>query len=174
MTTWFCLLTRPQREFDAEYMLERAGVSVLVPFKIVYRRPNRYRNTKRGIKERLMPGYLFAGFDAEIPPWYSLLTTFRGVVRGVLGHNGAPYRFPESAVEALAKMSGTRDPMPWRRMHTHQEFGVGDDVTILDGPYQDFTVSVEEISGKHAQVLISIFGDTFSAEIDLWRLAKAS
>jgi transcription antitermination factor NusG len=167
-------LTRPQREFDAEFMLERAGVSVLVPFKVEYRRPNRFVKAKREVRYPLMRGYAFAGFETPTPPWYTVLTTFRDVLRGVIGHNGEPYRFQPGVIAALAEMSASKAPMPWRRMRTHHEFDVGDDVTILDGPYQDFTVSVEEISGKHAQVLISIFGDTFSAEIDLWRLAKAS
>src|SRR5690606_1013699 len=124
----------PQREFDAEYFLERDGLDVFVPYRVEFRRPNRYVKAKREVRYPLMRGYIFVGFDGPAP-WWTLFNRHRGLLLSVVGLNGRPYRIPDSGMDHMRSISARRAPMPWRHMKTHAEFNVGDNVRIIGGPF---------------------------------------
>jgi transcriptional antiterminator NusG len=54
-------------------------------------------------------------------------------------------------------------------------FEVGEEVKVIDGPFQDFTGRVEEVKPEKGKlrVLISIFGRATPVELDLVQVEKA-
>jgi transcriptional antiterminator NusG len=92
-------------------------------------------------------------------------------VTGFVGHSTSPPEVPASEVEAIkAQMEeGALRPKP------KVLFEVGEAVKVVDGPFQDFNGTVEEVrpeKGK-VRVLISIFGRATPVELDFVQVEKS-
>ncbi len=89
----------------------------------------------------------------------------------VRGHSTMPPEVPESEVRAIAQQmeEGALRPKP------KVLFEVGEAVKVVDGPFQDFNGTVEEVrpeKGK-VRVLISIFGRATPVELDFVQVEKS-
>ena len=92
-------------------------------------------------------------------------------VTGFVGHSTSPPEVPAAEVEAIkAQMEeGALRPKP------KVLFEVGEAVKVVDGPFQDFNGTVEEVrpeKGK-VRVLISIFGRATPVELDFVQVEKS-
>jgi transcriptional antiterminator NusG len=92
-------------------------------------------------------------------------------VTGFVGHATMPPEVPEAEVMAIrAQMEeGALRPKP------KVLFEVGEAIKVVNGPFQDFNGTVEEVrpeKGK-VRVLISIFGRATPVELDFVQVEKS-
>jgi transcriptional antiterminator NusG len=118
---------------------------------------------------KFFPGYIFVNMELDEETWHVVKDTPK--VTGFVGHSTSPPEVPASEVEAIkAQMEeGALRPKP------KVLFEVGEAVKVVDGPFQDFNGTVEEVrpeKGK-VRVLISIFGRATPVELDFVQVEKS-
>jgi transcriptional antiterminator NusG len=111
---------------------------------------------------KFFPGYIFVNMELDDETWHIIKNTPK--VTGFVGHSTKPPEVPESEVRAITQQmeEGVLRPKP------KVLFEVGEAVKVIDGPFQDFNGTVEEVrpeKGK-VRVLISIFGRATPVELD--------
>jgi len=92
-------------------------------------------------------------------------------ITGFVGHATNPPEVPESEVREITQQmeEGALRPKP------KVLFEVGEAIKVVDGPFQDFNGTVEEVrpeKGK-VRVLISIFGRATPVELDFVQVEKS-
>ncbi len=118
---------------------------------------------------RFFPGYIFVNMELTDETWHLIKNTPK--ITGFVGHSTAPPEVPESEVRDMREQmqEGALKPKP------KVLFEVGESVKVIDGPFQDFNGTVEEVrpeKGK-VRVLISIFGRATPVELDFIQVEKA-
>jgi transcriptional antiterminator NusG len=147
-------------------MEDRIG-EVLVP---VERVQELGKGGQRKVSNRkFFPGYIFVNMELDEETWHVVKDTPK--VTGFVGHSTSPPEVPASEVEAIKQQmeEGALRPKP------KVLFEVGEAVKVVDGPFQDFNGTVEEVrpeKGK-VRVLISIFGRATPVELDFVQVEKS-
>lgn len=97
------------------------------------------------IEEKIFPGYVFVKvvMTDEV---MAALRRVNGVAHFVGGGN-----MPEPITPAEAKRAGLIDS-------TNDEFKVGDTVTIIDGPFENFIGEIIEVNSSNIKVCLKMFG----------------
>jgi transcriptional antiterminator NusG len=118
---------------------------------------------------KFFPGYIFVNMELDEETWHVVKDTPK--VTGFVGHSTSPPEVPASEVEAIKQQmeEGALRPKP------KVLFEVGEAVKVVDGPFQDFNGTVEEVrpeKGK-VRVLISIFGRATPVELDFVQVEKS-
>jgi transcriptional antiterminator NusG len=118
---------------------------------------------------KFFPGYIFVNMQLDDETWHVIKNTPK--VTGFVGHSTTPPEVPESEVVAIRQQmeEGALRPKP------KMLFEVGEAVKVIDGPFQDFNGTVEEVrpeKGK-VRVLISIFGRATPVELDFVQVEKS-
>ena len=147
--------------------LEDKFGQVLVP---VERVQELGKGGQRKISSRkFFPGYIFVNMILDDETWHVIKDTPK--ITGFVGHSTSPPEVPESEVrEITAQMEeGALRPKP------KVLFEVGEAVKVIDGPFQDFNGTVEEVKPEKGKVrvLISIFGRATPVELDFVQVEKA-
>lgn len=172
---WHIVRINRADEFRAQTMLSRLGVWVFLPTETKWRRLNRYAKEKRQRDYPLLARYLIVGLVKGGPGWLALFKT--GYIKGVVCENGRPYRLYQQEVEALnaALAAGAYvAPGAQRFMRSGAEFAKGDEVFIVDGPYEGRKVQVADIVGPSAKIPLDIFGDKRLVDVPLDVLVRAA
>jgi transcription termination/antitermination protein NusG len=118
---------------------------------------------------KFFPGYIFVNMELDEETWHVVKDTPK--VTGFVGHSTSPPEVPAAEVEAIKQQmeEGALRPKP------KILFEVGEAVKVVDGPFQDFNGTVEEVrpeKGK-VRVLISIFGRATPVELDFVQVEKS-
>ena len=118
---------------------------------------------------KFFPGYIFVNMELDDESWHVVKNTPK--VTGFVGHSTTPPEVPEAEVKAIREQmaEGALRPKP------KVLFEVGEAVKVVDGPFQDFNGTVEEVrpeKGK-VRVLISIFGRATPVELDFVQVEKS-
>lgn len=129
---------------------------------------------------KFFPGYIFVNMQLDDETWHVIKNTPK--VTGFVGHSATSLatsrpalesipEVPESEVKAIRQQmeEGALRPKP------KMLFEVGESVKVIDGPFQDFNGTVEEVrpeKGK-VRVLISIFGRATPVELDFVQVEKS-
>lgn len=151
---WYILRAAPNSEVTAAVLLERQGCTVILPREVISHQCNRYTKKKRWVFKPLMLGYLFVGFAAQ-PNWPRTLAW--PCVGGVVAIQGLPLQVNFAALKAFMRANPERKPQGQpNRMPTGREYGVGDEVEILDGPFSGRRAKVRKIRANVADVLLSL------------------
>ncbi|MBK9323376.1 MAG: transcription termination/antitermination protein NusG [Bdellovibrionaceae bacterium] len=139
---------------------------ILIPSENVVELVKGQKQTK---SRKFFPGYMFVQMFLNDETWH--LVKHSSKVTGFVG--GAKTRPPEvPEVEVLRvtqQMAGVAEkPRPKVR------FSVGESVTVVDGPFSNFSGTVEEINEDKAKVkvLVSIFGRPTPVELDFIQVEK--
>lgn len=127
---------------------------------------------KRETKKKFFPGYILV--EMEIPEdeqlWKAAYQRIRGItgVTGFLGSTRTTRPSPvanEDVYHVLAKMGEIKsaEVKPTVRIN----FSMGDQVTVVDGPFKDFKGVVEEINQEKGtiRVKVEIFGRATPVEL---------
>jgi transcriptional antiterminator NusG len=118
---------------------------------------------------KFFPGYIFVNMELTDETWHVIKNTPK--ITGFVGHSTQPPEVPESEVREITQQmeEGALRPKP------KVLFEVGEAVKVIDGPFQDFNGTVEEVrpeKGK-VRVLISIFGRATPVELDFVQVEKS-
>lgn len=139
---------------------------ILIPSENVVELVKGQKQTK---SRKFFPGYMFVQMFLNDETWH--LVKHSSKVTGFVG--GAKTRPPEvpeaEVLRVTQQMAGVAEkPKP------KVKFAVGEPVTVIDGPFSNFSGTVEEINEDKAKVkvLVSIFGRPTPVELDFIQVEK--
>ena len=156
-----------------ESLLTRAGAfgfgdrvgEMLIPTEdVVELRAGKRVTTKR----LLYPGYVLVQLDLDDELWHVVKNTPRvtGFVGG--GHKPNPLTADEVNQILFRQTASAERPRP------KMSFQRNDQVKIVDGPFANFTGSVEEVNEDRAtlKVMVTIFGRGTPVELEYFQVEK--
>ncbi len=173
---WYVVHTYSGYEHKAKAALEERVRALHMEHKIgkvlvpVERVQELGKGGQRKIASRkFFPGYIFVNMVLDDETWHVIKNTPK--ITGFVGHSTNPPEVPESEVFGIEQQmeEGALRPKP------KVLFEVGESVKVVDGPFQDFNGTVEEVKpdkGK-VRVLISIFGRATPVELDFVQVEKS-
>lgn len=170
---WYVLRIEAQKEFAAQMILQKRGLTTFLPTEHRWRRRNKFTKQKELRKYPLMVRYLFAGFEPGIPLWFDLFRI--PIIQSVVGVAGMPRQLDSAAVTRLIEHyhDGLVRPPQEKHMRTNREFGVGDAVRIVEGPFEGIVAPVHEITRGQAHIFAGLFNGEVPLKIDLDKLEAA-
>ena len=117
---------------------------------------------KHEVERKIYPSYVFVKMVMTDDSWFVVRNT-RGCT-GFVGPGGKPLPLPEEEVLAMG--------IEKRQIEINYE--VGDAVTIIDGPLENFSGVVDEIDTEKNKVrlTISMFGRDTPVELELDQVAR--
>lgn len=127
---------------------------------------------KKVIRERtLFPGYLLLQVNQGKlrDEMISGIQSITNVIHFLGGNNPEALRDTE-----VRKMFGNIDEQGDKEIGVDIQYMVGENVVIKDGPFNDFTGTVEQISedGKKLTVIVKIFGRETPVELSFTQVEK--
>lgn len=178
-TNWYVLRVFSGKERKIkEYLeneIERSGwgdavKQVMVPTEKVYK----IRKGKKVVQERnFFPGYVLieanpGGLNGDI---MSNIRTAPGVINFLGGESPQPLRQSE-----INRILGKVDEMSETTTSMNEPFIVGETVKIIDGPFNDFFGTIEEVydEKKKLKVIVKIFGRRTPVELNFMQVEKQS
>ena len=171
---WYVVHTYSGHENRARLtLLERvknAGLDeefgeVLIPTESVMEVVKGQRRTST---RKFYPGYMFVQMDLNERTFHLVKGTPK--ITGFLG-GSTPTPVPEREISGIhtAMTEGKSKPKP------KVVFEQGDSVRVTDGPFSNFTATVQEVKPEKqkVRVLVSIFGRATPVELDFTQVEKA-
>jgi transcription termination/antitermination protein NusG len=129
---------------------------------------------------KFFPGYIFVNMLLDDETWHVIKNTPK--VTGFVGHSSMLLAASRPALESIpevpeSEVTAIRQQMEEGALRPKPKmlFEVGEAVKVIDGPFQDFNGTVEEVrpeKGK-VRVLISIFGRATPVELDFVQVEKS-
>ena len=125
------------------------------------------KGKKRESSRKFYPGYILVRMELDDETWHIVNNTAK--VTGFLGGNKPAPISDQEAAEILNRMeAGKKKPQP------KYFFEPGDDIRVIDGPFNNFNGTVEEVNPEKGKikVLVSIFGRSTPVELDFVQVSK--
>jgi transcriptional antiterminator NusG len=146
--------------------MEAAFGDILVPTEKVM---ELVRGDKRIIDRRMFPGYLLVHADLTDQVWH-LIRSIPKVI-GLVGKDTTPARLSHEEVQEILDRVGAAAVKP----RPKTVFEVGDKVKIIEGPFREFTGTVEEFNPERARVKValSVFGRPTPVVLDPMQVEAA-
>ena len=122
---------------------------------------------RRTIERRVFPGYILVQMIMDEDSWYVVRNT-PGVTGFVgMGNDPTPLR-PEEVSQIVKRMEADAPRIK-------VTYDVGQKVRIIDGPFNDFIGTVDDIDMDKAKVriMVSFFGRETPVELDFLQVEKA-
>ena len=122
---------------------------------------------RRTIERRVFPGYILVQMIMDEDSWYVVRNT-PGVTGFVgMGNDPTPLR-PEEVSQIVKRMEADAPRIK-------VTYDVGQKVRIIDGPFNDFIGTVDDIDMDRAKVrvMVSFFGRETPVELDFLQVEKA-
>jgi len=133
---------------------------------------------KRTLTRKFLPGYILVEMDLpdadmgwKIP--CSKIKKIQGVT-GFVGTMADRKPQPLSGDEARAILQKSGEIKGERPTRTRQSFSAGEQVKIIDGPFESFTGTIDEVypEKNKLKVMVGIFGRNAPVEVDLLQVEK--
>lgn len=124
---------------------------------------------KRTVSRKFLPGYILVEMDLPERGWKipcGAIRRIQGVTSFVgTGYNSKPQ--PISVEEAKSILQKTGAIKTERRVHGRQEFNVGEEVQITEGPFESFKGTIEVVNQEKGKlrVMVGIFGRSTPVEV---------
>lgn len=122
---------------------------------------------RRTVERRVFPGYILVNMILSEESWYVVRNT-PGVTGFVgMGNTPTPLR-PEEVAQIIKRMEAEAPRIK-------VTFKSGERVRIVDGPFNDFRGTVDEIDMERAKVrvMVNFFGRETPVELDFLQVEKA-
>lgn len=121
---------------------------------------------RRTVERRVFPGYILVQMIMDDDSWYVVRNT--PGVTGFVGMGNKPTPLRPEEVQAIMKRMEAEAPK------IKVTFRPGQKVRIIDGPFNDFMGTVDEIDMDRAKVrvLVSFFGRETPVELDFLQVEK--
>ncbi|MDR0550544.1 MAG: transcription termination/antitermination protein NusG [Spirochaetaceae bacterium] len=131
---------------------------------------------KRSLKKVFLPGYVLLEMDLPEKDWQKTCSELINTA-GVSGfvatkHNVRPSPLSnDEARDILQRAGEIKGEKPIR---SRQTFASGEQVKIIDGPFESFTGTIEEVNTEknRLKVIVVIFGRNTSVEVDIIQVEK--
>ena len=133
---------------------------------------------KRTQVKKILPGYILVEMDLPDADmgWKAYCSKIKKI-QGVTGFVGTPAdRKPQplpvdEARSILQKSGEIKGERPSR---SRKVFAAGEQVKIIDGPFESFTGTIEEVNQEKnkLKVMVGIFGRNVPVEVDLMQVEK--
>lgn len=138
---------------------------VLVPTESVM---ELVKGQRRTTTRKFFPGYMFVQMHMEDRTFHLVKNTPK--ITGFLGGT-KPTPVPEREITGLQTNITEGKAKPRSKI----SFEVGDTVRVVEGPFANFSASVEEVKAdkQKVKVRVSIFGRATSVELDFTKVEKA-
>jgi transcriptional antiterminator NusG len=138
---------------------------ILVPTEqVVELRKGRKKTSSR----KFYPGYIMVQMMLNEETWHTVRNTSK--VTGFVGGGVMPSPVPDEDAERIIQQmqEGISKPKP------KYQFEEGDQVRVIDGPFNNFQGVVEEVKPdkEKLKVLITIFGRATPVELDFIQVNK--
>jgi len=146
---------------------------ILIPSEKVYE----MRNGKKRVRERnFFPGYVILFADLTHGEAYHTVNNIPGVI-GFLGNNvsGMTNKEPVALRQSeINRILGKVDEVDTTVEKLETPFIKGESVKVMDGPFNGFTGTVEEIfeEKKKLNVMVKIFGRNTPVELNYMQVEK--
>lgn len=146
--------------------LEEYFGQIMVPMEKVV---EMVKGQRRESARKFFPGYILVEMEMNDQSWHLVKSTAK--VTGFLGGNETqPTPISEEEAKRIqAQMAeGAKQPKP------KYSFREGDEVRVIDGPFNNFNGTVEEVHADKGKlrVLISIFGRATPVELEFVQVSK--
>jgi transcriptional antiterminator NusG len=131
---------------------------------------------KRIVNKKFLPGYILVEMDLPERGWKvpcSAIRKIQGVTGFVgTGQNSKPQ--PISADEAKSILQKTGAIKTERRIQAKQDFQVGEEVRIVDGPFESFKGTIEVVNQEKGKlrVMVGIFGRATPVEVNFTQVDR--
>jgi transcriptional antiterminator NusG len=131
---------------------------------------------KRTQNRKFFPGYILVELDLPDLDWKSTCSRIKKI-QGVTGFVGTPADKkpqPLSGDEARTILQKSGEMKGERPARTRQSFSAGEQVKIIDGPFETFTGTIEEVNQEKnkLKVMVGIFGRNTPVEVDILQVEK--
>lgn len=159
------------RETDMDFAMVCSNVKV--PFETVVEVKE---GVKREVKRKILPGYILVELDLpenSWKTWCSQIKRIQGVTGFVTPTDGVMPQ-PLSAPEVKGIFQKTGDVPAEKVFKPKQTFSIGEQVRIIEGPFDSFTGVVEEVNLEKARMRVSvgIFGRSTPVEVEFLQVEK--
>jgi transcriptional antiterminator NusG len=153
-----------RQRIDSLGMAERFG-DVLIPTEDVVE----MRNGKKVVSsKKFFPGYILVNMEMSDDTWHVVKNTPK--VTGFVGSGSQPTPLAQEEVDRILHQVESSVEKPKPRF----VFKEGEPVRITDGPFSNFTGTVEEINHDRStiKVMVTIFGRATPVELDFLQVEK--
>jgi len=172
---WYIINTQTGCEATAKTAIEERVRSqkmeeffgqILIPSENVVELVKGQKQTK---SRKFFPGYMFVQMFLNDETWH-LVKHSSKVTGFVGGAKTRPPEVPEAEVLRVTQQMAGVSEKPKQKV----KFSVGENVTVVDGPFSNFSGTVEEINEDKAKVkvLVSIFGRPTPVELDFIQVER--
>jgi transcriptional antiterminator NusG len=131
---------------------------------------------KRTLTKKFLPGYILIEMDLPELGWKVACSKIKKI-QGVTGFVGTPANKrpnPLTGDEARSILQKAGEMKGERVARPRQSFSQGEQVKIVDGPFESFTGTIEEVNVEKnkLKVMVGIFGRSTPVEVDLLQVEK--
>jgi transcriptional antiterminator NusG len=131
---------------------------------------------KRTQTRKFLPGYILVEMDLPDLEWKFTCSKIKKI-QGVTGFVGTPADKkpqPLTADEARGILQKSGEIKGERPIRARQSFAAGEQVKIIDGPFESFTGTIEDVNHEKnkLKVMVGIFGRNTPVEVDLLQVEK--
>jgi len=131
---------------------------------------------KKITTKKFLPGYILIEMDLPQRGWKEICSGIRSIqgVTGFVGSMGGAKPQPISAEEARSILQKTGEIKSDKTVKVAQVFSEGDSVRIIEGPFDTFTGSIEDVNSEKGKlrVVVGIFGRATPVEVDFLQVEK--
>lgn len=125
--------------------------------------------------QRVLPGYILMEMDLPLA-WKPIVAQIRKIqgVTGFVGTSPDVRPQPISAEEARNLLQRMGEIKSDSSARMKQSFSIGETVRIIDGPFESFTGTVEEVHPDKSKlkVMVGIFGRNTPVEVEFLQVEK--
>jgi transcriptional antiterminator NusG len=131
---------------------------------------------KKVSNKKFLPGYILLEMDLPDLGWKEVCNRIRKIqgVTGFVGFNRNQKPQPITPDEAKSILQKAGELKSDKMMKPKQSFSVGESIRIIDGPFDSFTGTIEEVNVEKAKlrVMVGIFGRSTPVELDFLQVEK--
>ncbi len=123
---------------------------------------------RRTVNKKVYPGYVLVKMQMDDDSWYVVRNT--PGVTSFVGMGTKPTPLGDNEVFAIKTQMTAEAP------RIKLSLAVGDNVRIVDGPFQDFEGRIDEVNQEkgRVKVLVSFFGRETAVELDFLQVDRNS
>ena len=128
------------------------------------------RGAKVQSERKFFPGYILVNMELTDTTWSLVQSQPR--VTGFLGGKGKPVPITQAEAERLIRQMDEGVERP----RTTISFDIGEEVRVVEGPFESFNGIVEEADDEkeRLKVAVSIFGRSTPVELEYSQVEKSS